>query len=209
MLDVGTLNHESRTNSENTNSAYIKGIWCGQLIERKAATILLKALELSKLAKEEARFQIIGSGPLENRLHHEQQSLAVNNIEWIKNVDHNTVFQLMGGADFLVHTSLREATSSVIPEALSMGLPVICHDANGMSIAINESCGIKIPLLNPRTSICGFRDAIDKLLSDRELLVKLKDGARKRSSELSWDMMAETIANDYIGAADERIKSAK
>lgn len=204
MLDVGTSNHENKSNSANTNSAYIKGIWCGQLIERKAATILLRALALSK-SKEGTKFQIIGSGPLQDRLHKEEKSLGINNIEWIKNVDHDTVFRLMGEADFLVHTSLREATSSVIPEALSMGLPVICHDANGMSIAINESCGIKIPLLNPEASIHGFSNAIDKLVFDKQLLKDLKKGARKRSIELSWDMMAATIANDYSEAANNKI----
>jgi len=103
----------------------------------------------------------------------------------------------MSEADFFVHTSLREATSHVIPEALSSGLPVICHDAYGMGIVIDRSCGIKIPLLSPEDSINGFHAAIEKLVLDKQLLNELKIGAKKRSLEITWDMMAETMAIDY------------
>ena len=103
----------------------------------------------------------------------------------------------MGKADFFVHTSIREATSSVIPEALSMGLPVICHDAYGMGIAINDSCGIKIPLVSPERSIACFRSAIEQLVRDRVLLSNLRRGAFRRVSEINWDNMARTISVDY------------
>jgi glycosyltransferase involved in cell wall biosynthesis len=98
---------------------------------------------------------------------------------------------------FFVHTSLREATSNVIPEALSTGLPVICHDINGMSIAINDKCGLKVPLSSPKESIDGFCEAIYTLAKNNELLNRLQKGAYQRAKEISWDSMAETIANDY------------
>jgi len=206
MLDVGTSNNRDSKSNELKNSSIATGIWCGHLIERKAAIILLKALSLSKVTKEEIKFQIIGSGPLESKLHEQSKMLGLSNVEWIGNVDHHTVFTLMNNADFFVHTSLREATSSVIPEALSMGLPVICHDSSGMSIAINDSCGIKIPLSTPETSIKGFHNAIEKLVLDKQLNTQLKTGARKRSLELSWDIMAETIANDYTEVVNNGIE---
>ena len=167
----------------------------------------MQALALSEVTREKIKFQIIGSGPLETVLHEQAKTLGLNNIEWIKNVDRDTVFKLMSEADFFVHTSLREATSNVIPEALSTGLPVICHDANGMSIAINESCGIKIPLVSPQDSIHGFHAAIEKLILDKQLLEELKIGANKRSHEISWDTMAETMANDYTAIINKNTKN--
>lgn len=83
-----------------------------------------------------------------------------------------------------------------------MGLPIICHDVSGVSIAVNETCGIKIPLISPKDSINCFHDAMKRIIEDRALLEKLKVGAKKRSIEISWDVMAETIANDYIMAAN-------
>jgi glycosyltransferase involved in cell wall biosynthesis len=206
MLDAGTTNHAALFNTAKNNASIVKGIWCGQLSERKSATILLRALSLSALTREKIKFQIVGSGPLERVLHEQAIALGLNNIEWIKNVDRDSVFKLMSEADFFVHTSLREATSNVSPEALSTGLPVICHDANGMSVAINESCGIKIPLVSPEISINGFHAAIEKLISDKELLTELRIGANKRSLEISWDIMAETMANDYTAVVNKNTK---
>jgi glycosyltransferase involved in cell wall biosynthesis len=104
----------------------------------------------------------------------------------------------MKSADFFIHTSYREATSNVIPEALSMGLPVICHDANGMSIAINDTCGIKIPLVSFDQSVTGFQKAIQQLLSDPNYLEQLKKGTSARTGAISWDAMAATMAQDYL-----------
>jgi glycosyltransferase involved in cell wall biosynthesis len=142
--------------------------------------------------------KIIGKGPLEKSLRRMVEGLELKNIEWVREVSHDEIFELMGQADFLIHTSLREATSSVIPEALSMGVPVICHDAFGMSIAVNDTCGIKIPLKSPEHSIVGFNEAMKRLILDRDLLKELKTGASKRAYEISWEVMAETMAKDYL-----------
>ncbi len=208
MMDAGTIDHRGIMNQTDNRPSIIKGIWCGQLIERKAAILLLKAIALSKQTKEEITFQIIGSGPQEAELKEQARTLGLNNIEWIRNVDRAGVFNMMKEADFFIHTSLREGTPHVIMEALSTSLPVICHDAFGMGIAINDSCGIKVPLISPDISIREFHDAMERLVSDKKLLGELKTGAYNRSLEITWDKMAETIANDYSEVISKRSGNA-
>lgn len=205
MLDAGTTLNEVLDKPQKEDSSVLKAIWCGQLIERKAPSILLKAIAAGKFETEKIKFLIIGDGPLRESLIKLAEELNLKNIEWIKNVNHNKVFELMKAADFFIHTSYREATSNVIPEALTMGLPVICHDINGMSIAINETCGIKIPLVSIDESVLGFKNAIRQLLSDKQYLIQLQKGATARTPEISWDSMAETIANDYLKIYNENI----
>jgi glycosyltransferase involved in cell wall biosynthesis len=198
MLDAGTtLTKVKKEVSKEENSSVLTAIWCGQLIERKAASILVHAIAAGQFQANQIKFLIIGDGPLRDSLIQLASELHINNIEWIKNVSHDSVFELMRAADIFIHTSYREATSNVIPEALSMGLPVICHDANGMSIAINDSCGIKIPLVSFDESVAGFQKAIHQFLSDPVHLGQLKKGAIARTEEISWDAMAATIAKDY------------
>jgi glycosyltransferase involved in cell wall biosynthesis len=198
MLDVGTYKRSENYKWALNNSNILKGIWCGRLDDYKAPLILLKALSKSQVTRERIEFQIIGSGPLERSLLKVAEELSLKNINWLRNVSHEEVFKLMRQADFFVHTSIQEATSSVILEALSMGLPVICHDAFGMSIAVNETCGIKIPLKSPEHSFNGFNKAMERLIIDKKFLYELKLGAIKRANEISWEIMAETIANDYL-----------
>ncbi len=200
MLDVGTTIQSDNPRSHTDNSGILTGVWCGQLTYRKAPDILLHAIAFSKITKERVRIKIIGTGPLEKSMHKLADTLKLNNIEWIRKIPHGEVFEIMRQADFLIHTSLREATSSVIPEALSMGLPVICHDVNGMSAAVNETCGIKISLKSPKNSITGFHDAIEQLITDKSLLNKIKIGAFKRATDITWNSMAHTIAADYSNA---------
>jgi glycosyltransferase involved in cell wall biosynthesis len=199
LLDAGTYSQTDKHEVERTFKHSLVGVWCGQLIERKAPSILLESLALvrNQTYGKDIKIKIIGSGPLKVLLHKMAVSLKLNNIEWIDSVSHDEIFSIMKSADFFIHTSFREATSNVIPEAISMGLPVICHDISGMSIAITERCGIKVPFVSPERSIKGFSDAMTFLLNNQEELIKLKIGAWERAKELSWDVMAESIANDY------------
>ena len=199
LLDAAT--YSSIKNHAAVNNSYlpIKLVWCGELIQRKSLDIVLYAINSVPELKDKIILKIIGGGPLEKYYKSLAETLGIGHcIEWHGKVDRKVVFNIMNESDVLVHSSYREATSHVVPEALSHGLPVICHDINGMSIAVTKECGIKIPLISPDTSIEGFRGAIIKLVNNRIELNRLKVGAIKRSKELSWDKMAETIATDYI-----------
>ena len=113
----------------------------------------------------------------------------------------------MSQSNVLVHTSLKEATSNVVLEALERGLPVICHDACGMGTAVDERCGLKIPLRDPESSVRGFRDALIRVLDEPELLQRLSQGAFERAAELTWDKKVATYEHAYrqsVGSMRQR-----
>lgn len=197
LLDTGSYLNISRfSNYERKKN--IQGIWCGQIIKRKAPEILIKAFAEAQKEGNNIQMAIIPNGILPDKIKEFAENLGVRNIKWYPYADHDKVLEIMAESDFLVHTSYREATTAIIPEALSVGLPVICHDISGMGIAINENCGIKIPLVDPEKSIIGFRDAMLFLANNPDELERLKKGARERAMELSWDIIADTIASDYL-----------
>ena len=197
LLDTGTV--LVPTGDEKcSDSDGLRILWCGRLVPSKAPDLFLCVLASLGHWNDMISVQIIGDGYLLPELISYAKRMSITNIEWISHVEHEEVLRYMHNSDILVHTSYREATSSVIPEALSVGLPVICHDAFGMAIAIDETCGIKIPLRTFDSSLAGFRDAILSLLKNRDTLVSLKRGALRRAQELSWDSKAMTIAKDYV-----------
>lgn len=182
----------------------ISVVWCGELIKRKSLEIILYAMNREVQLRDKMILKVVGSGPLEGYYKNLADSLNLNKcIKWFGKVSRQTVFDIMKDSDLFVHTSYREGTAHVIPEALSHGLPIICHDINGMSIAIDDKCGIKIPLVSPETSIEGFKNALIKLINNHLELERLKIGAIKRSEEISWDVMAETIALDYLSVSSK------
>jgi len=103
----------------------------------------------------------------------------------------------MAQAHVFAFPSIQEASSTVTLEALSLGLPVICHDACGMSFVVNSDCGFKVTLQSPETSSEGFASALRQLYRDPAAVTRLSQGALQRSGELSWDYAAQHIAEGY------------
>lgn len=196
MTDAGTYKIES--NSPCKTITPVKLLWVGRLEERKAILIFLEAINKLDHLKSLFEVTIIGTGSQKNILRSTLNKIDRFKISWIEKVSHSEIFEIMKNADLFVHTSYREATTNVIPEVLSLGLPVVCHKISGMDIAINESCGIKIPLKSPGLSISGFKNAIESLILDTNKLDKLKQGAKRRAAEISWDNMVKVIAYDYV-----------
>lgn len=64
----------------------------------------------------------------------------------------------MRESDLFFFTSIMEATSTVLVEALMNRLPVLCFDTCGMGTIVDETVGCKIPLTRSRTvrpGLCG------------------------------------------------------
>jgi glycosyltransferase involved in cell wall biosynthesis len=201
-LDVGCEDMlEARGNSfigtkkaDNT----LRILWVGRLDYIKSLDILLEALGRDKKLLSKTHLTIVGDGELSSQYRDIAVQKKLININWTGSVPHSEVQDLMKSADVLVHTSVKEAGSAVVLESLSAGLPVICHDAFGFSYTITQECGLKIPLLGPKESVLGFNKALWRCINEPELLPHLKMGCKQRSKELSWDYLAESIANDYL-----------
>lgn len=182
------------------NSNKIIVIWAGQLVKRKSLDILINAvLKLPNKIKDKFIFKILGDGILYDFYIDLIINLNLSHLFLFEgNKNRNDLFEIMKNSDLLVHTSYREATTNIIPEALSFNLPVVCHDISGMSLAINDSCGYKIPLINPKFSSLKLSNFFIKIIEKDNFLLELKKGAKKRSSEITWANNAVNISNDYI-----------
>jgi Glycosyltransferase len=80
-----------------------------------------------------------------------------------------------------------EDTSTVVLEAVSNQLPVVCFDVCGMATVIDETVGRKITLSSPIQSVKDFAKVLNELEADRSLLKQLSLNCRQRQEELSWD----------------------
>jgi glycosyltransferase involved in cell wall biosynthesis len=176
-------------------------VWCGLFTPRKALPILLMAL--TQLKDEQWQLTVVGDGASRKPWMQLAKELgfSAERIKWIGQLPREQALQVMSANDILIHTGLREGTPHVVLEALSLGLPVICHDAGGMSTAVTMGCGIKVSLVSPAVSITGFSKSIRSFFDDPDLLAKLSEGALKRSRQLTWDSISGRIGEAYISAA--------
>jgi len=196
LLDMGG-NEVVKYKNKLSQSDLIKILWVGRFSYLKALDLLLRAIDSSDILRKHLQINIVGDGPQKKYYQNIAFDLKLLNINWLGQIPKDQVLRNMRESDVLVHTSIKEAASAVILESLSAGLPVVCHDSFGMSFAINEKCGIKVPFISHKKSIEGFKIALEKICHNPDLIKELSIGALLRAKELSWDSMAEIIANDY------------
>jgi glycosyltransferase involved in cell wall biosynthesis len=181
-------------------------VFAGYHIGRKAVPLILHAM--AKVKDEfPVHFTSLGSGPEREKWQALAADLGIaDKVNWIAELPHAKAMEEMARAHLFAFPSLQEASSTVTLEALSLGLPVLCHDACGMGFIVNDSCGLKVKMKNPRMSIDGFADAMRTLHADPEKLGRLSEGAIERSRQLSWDYAAEQIALGFDRVLAERGK---
>lgn len=181
--------------------------WSGIHVSRKALPILLHAL--SELPPGLCHVEILGAGSCTGSWQRLARRLGVaDSCTWHGRLTRDRALEVMQGAHAFALTSLRDATSTVLMEALSLGLPVICLDHCGFSDVVTESCGIKIPPRPAALVVDRFAAAIRCLASDPDSLERLSHGALERAAGFSWDAHAEDMTRVYR-LAIERWHSAR
>lgn len=172
-------------------------VWSGLFLPRKCLPLALRAVQMA--AREiKVRLHIIGSGQCDGKWKGLAEDLEVNSLcTWYGKLEHAQALEAMRQGDVLLFTSLLEGTPAVVMESLEMGLPVICHDICGMKTAINESCGIKIPVGTPERSVRRISEILIDLQHNRDKLARLKRGAMSRAKELAWENKVTRLLEQY------------
>lgn len=173
-------------------------MWVGKFDFRKRLDIVIKTL--AKTESTNIRLKVFGSGTPEqiNNAKALASKLNVNGqITWMGNRPNYEIKREMARADLFLFTSVSEDTSTVVLEAISSHLPVLCFDTCGMSSVIDCKVGIKISLTNPVQSIKDFAEKIEYFYSHRDVLKTLSDNCIERQKELSWDSKAKKMVGLY------------
>jgi glycosyltransferase involved in cell wall biosynthesis len=197
MIETGSTPDSAAIIRTFHSGEVLKLMWCGIIEGRKALHLLIEALA-EQSEEQPFTLHIVGNGPEEARC----RALAAKHglsdrIIWHGRVEHAIVKQLMTDCHVLVHTAIKEGTPHVVLEALSSGLPVLCHNACGMGSAVDETCGLKIPLRTPASSVAGFAEALRSLHASPQRVAELSAGAGARSHALTWRNLADRIHLAY------------
>jgi glycosyltransferase involved in cell wall biosynthesis len=155
----------------------------GRLIEKKGFRDLIDACAI--LAKRGRNFgcRIIGEGPLWADLAGQIDSLGLREtVKMLGPLPQNEVMQAMLNAGVLAMPCIvapdgdRDGLPNVIQEALAVGTPVISTDVTGIPEVVRDGeTGLQVPQHDPP----ALAAAIERLLLDPALRVRLATGARK------------------------------
>ena len=164
-------------------------LWVGRFLRSKELGLALETV--SRLTIPGVRLHVVGTGSEKEvaQYHSLADNLGLSGkIVWHGQVSRDEVQRMMAQeADLFFFTSVYEATSSVVLEAISNHLPVVCFDACGFGPIVDETVGRKISLTTPEQSVRDFSAVIESLYADPELRRRLSGQCAEKVRQLSWD----------------------
>lgn len=190
------LSETSQLKNFDTQELHV--LWVGKFDFRKQLIIALKALQATKNKK--IILEVFGKGTAvqENEAKKLTDSIGISDqVIWHGEQSNHIVLQAMQKSQLFLFTSVSEDTSTVVLEAISKNLPVLCFDTCGFGAIINKKIGRKIKLSTPQQSIEDFAEHLNFLDAHRETLKELSNNCKKRSQELSWENKAKQIIELY------------
>lgn len=173
-------------------------MWVGKFDFRKQLPLALQAVALAKNPK--LKLDVYGSGSVgqvEMAKRMGEELGISQQVIWYGNQKNDVVMEAMRKAQLFFFASVNEDTSTVVLEAVSNRLPVVCFDACGMSAVIDASVGRKIALSHPSQSAHDFARILNELEGNRALLKHLSENCKQRQMELSWEVKARKVMEEY------------
>lgn len=202
LPDVTIENFSSKNIYNNTRINKINLIWVGRIDSIKSLDILLKVFKINPKLKDFYNINIIGNGLLKEKLIKYCITNNINNVNWFGQIDREKVKSEMLKSDILIHTSIKEASATVIMEAFSCELPVICHDAFGMAKIVDSKIGYKIPYISKETSIKFLNKVLDDILRNPESLKQKSKNIKKASNRFTKQNIIKEILATYENIID-------
>ena len=195
LNETGCQANSDSSISRREGDARLNVLWVGKFDFRKQLPLAIKAI--AQVRDLDVYLRIAGSGEINPFLSLARELGVSDKIEFLGQVDHEKMNDLMLGSDVFMFTSIMDATSTVVMEALQNRLPIICFDTCGFGTVVDETVGIKINLSTPEQSVKDFGRALRTLYEDREYLQRLSDGCKERVKLFEWDRKALDMIEIY------------
>lgn len=200
MNEVGLeTGHTQHAPVAHETGAPLRICWAGEHIPRKALDLLLHALPL---CKEKMELHVLSKGPRMEAWKRLSHRLGMDDVVTFHGfVPREEAFRIMSSSHVFCITSVREDTSTVVFEAFRYGLPIIALDHCGFSTVIDETSGIKIPIISRKQVIADYARHLDFLATHEEQRRALSAGALQRCQAFTWKAKTHMLDTLYYKAA--------
>ena len=166
-------------------------LFAGRLLGWKGVHLALRAVALSRQRGMDVELTIVGSGPLRSYLVNLGSQLAIgNSIRFVAQVPRDQMLKMYHDADAFLFPSLHDSGGTVVLEALSRGLPVICLDLGGPACFVQPGTGSVISTGQKSTEdiVRMLADAIEDYshAADAQRIRRVSD-AIDHANAMTWE----------------------
>jgi glycosyltransferase involved in cell wall biosynthesis len=172
-------------------------VYTGQHLSRKGVPFALEALARLDPGRQWT-LDILGQGQMTPSWQKAARRLGIaDRVMFHGFVPRERLFELLYHGDVYVFPSLLEGWPASIVEALSLGLPVVTTNHQGMRDLVTPGCGLLVDPSRPQRLIRGLRDAFERLTTDPQLVATLSAGALRRADEISPERQIPAVLRMY------------
>jgi len=169
----------------------------GRMVYLKGHAFLLDALRrIPSEMQYECSF--VGEGIEQESLKRKCSEYGLENkVFFPGQVAHAKIGDIYQKADVLIMPSLREATGSVLLEAMAGGLPVVTINRFGGAAILDETCGWLYDGEDKESCIEMLKSALIDCIQRPEEVVRRGINARKMAEKYTWDARMEEYQMIY------------
>ena len=167
----------------------------GRLVWQKGFEYLIQTVVEILAAAPDARFLVVGEGPLRANLEALARGLNISHRIIFTGFRHD-IREILSTIDILVIPSLLEGFPLITLEAMAMAKPIVATQLPGINEQISDGLeGILVPPKNPK----ALGTAVLSLLQDRQLASRLGAAARSKvESCFSVEKMVRETEKVYL-----------
>ena len=170
-------------------------LWVGKFDFRKQLGLAIRTI--AQLKDLDVVLHIAGSGDFDKYKYIAASLGLEDKVVFRGQVNHEEINSLMQQSDIFFFTSIMDATSTVVMEAIQNSLPVVCFDTCGFGTVVDETIGRKVAISNPQKSVSDYAQIIRTLYNDRKLLAKLSTNCSERIKLFEWNHKAKMMVDIY------------
>jgi len=172
-------------------------VWIGSIEARKGLKILVDALSKSQHSLD-FLVHVVGEGPLRADLELKVCKAGLDgSFIWHGQVSRDKVQELLSFCHLHVITSVSEANTTVIWEAMACGVPTLTIDHCGMHDTVTNTTGIKIPVVDYQQVVDLFACRLDELAEQPIKLLDMAEGIIKYAPRYHWDLRPTFFLERY------------
>jgi len=195
-LEIGISPERIATSSRVPESGRLSCLYAGRLIGLKGVHLALAAVARAAAAGVDISFTVVGSGPLKGGLQVMADALGIGSrVSFSGQLSQAELQARYREHDLLLFPSLHDSSGNVVLEAFASGLPALCLQLGGPAEMVDGSCGRAVEARrgSQQEVIEGLAASLIDFAGSPELLLRLREGARKKAVGASWDDTVETV----------------
>jgi L-malate glycosyltransferase len=156
--------------------------------------LVVRAFALVQKVYPEALLDLVGGGPLEEKVRELVSQLGLSGVRFLGVVSHADIGKAYDDADIFVNASSLDNMPVSVIEAFACGTPVVTTAPEGMTYLVDQE---RTGLLSPVGEAASLAENILRLLKDSELSNKLAISAYEESQRYRWTAVREQWLTAY------------